>query len=91
MHLNNLKSPLKFGKHSGRTLKEVAKIDLSYIKWCVENIEEFGVDQAAINFFETDKSGQKIKSSNLIILKERLKKYGPKIIAAGLYYTDESE
>lgn len=34
----NIKTKFKFGKHKGRTIKEVFAIDPHYIKWIKKNL-----------------------------------------------------
>ena len=34
---------LEFGKYKGKTLEEVAKTDIAYVKWCAQNISDFAL------------------------------------------------
>lgn len=36
--------PLRFGKHKGKTLKEIAESDLGYLQWAVENMDNLDED-----------------------------------------------
>ena len=42
-----LQDPLTFGKCKGATLEVVIKQDPSYIRWCMENIPWFKIDEEA--------------------------------------------
>jgi hypothetical protein len=41
MKLFSLNTKFPFGKYKGKTLSEVSTLDLSYISWCLLNIETF--------------------------------------------------
>jgi hypothetical protein len=42
----DLDTPLRFGKHKGRTVEDVMAEDPYYLFWCLENVESFEVDDA---------------------------------------------
>jgi hypothetical protein len=44
MKLFTLNTKFAFGKHKGKTLSEVSNTDLSYISWCLLNLESFIID-----------------------------------------------
>lgn len=46
----NLDKILKFGKHKGKTIKEVLRVDPTYIEWAEKNIPHL--------LFEKKKSGE---------------------------------
>ena len=35
-----------FGRHKGKTLKQVLKVDFQYIDWCLRNVEDFVIAQS---------------------------------------------
>ena len=41
MKLFSLKTKFPFGKYKGKTLSDVSSVDLSYIIWCLLNVETF--------------------------------------------------
>jgi hypothetical protein len=41
MILYYLNTTFSFGKHKGKTVKEVLEIEPSYIKWCILNLNHF--------------------------------------------------
>ena len=42
-----LNSPMPFGKHKGTIIYNVIQEDVSYIAWCIENVESFKLDNEA--------------------------------------------
>ncbi len=46
----SLQDILTFGKYRGKTLRHVLTQDANYIKWCLDNIRNFSMDESAWNF-----------------------------------------
>jgi uncharacterized protein (DUF3820 family) len=45
----DLDTPLAFGKYKGRTVEDVLQCDPAYLLWAMENVDQFEVDDDAIN------------------------------------------
>ena len=50
-----LDTELKFGKYAGMEIWEVLNTDWTYIKWCLENINDFQLDNEAFESYERKK------------------------------------
>ena len=42
----DLDHKLTFGKHKGKTIEDVLEDDPRYLRWCMENIDDFELDRA---------------------------------------------
>ncbi len=46
-----LQDIFRFGKHKGKTLKKVICIDVSYVEWCIGNVDRFELDTRAERYY----------------------------------------
>lgn len=53
MTKKSLNSKFFFGKHKGKTVKEVIKSDTLYVRWCIANIDNFELDTKAYNLYKS--------------------------------------
>jgi len=63
MKLYNINDQFTFGKHSGKTILEVTSEDLSYINWCLINLDHFVISDETIQ--QIQKIVPKFKLSDL--------------------------
>ena len=48
----SLNSKFDFGKHKGKNVAEIIENEPTYIKWCIENIDNFELDNEAYEEYE---------------------------------------
>lgn len=55
--LRSITNVLEFGKHKGKTIQQVMKIDSNYLHWALQNIPDFKLNRNALLLLppETDK------------------------------------
>lgn len=53
MKAYDLQTVFKFGKHKGKSLAEVAAINVHYIIWCIKNVDNFYISTDTINDINT--------------------------------------
>ena len=49
----SLDSLIDFGKHKGKTIKDVICKDVTYIEWAVTQVTSFELDNEAFSLYET--------------------------------------
>lgn len=49
----DLDSVMGFGKYKDETVEEVLEKDPTYLRWCLENIPRFTVDNALLDAIES--------------------------------------
>jgi len=75
MKFYEIDTELTFGKHSGKTLREIVEIEYSYIHWCLNNIDHFIIDGYTANQLNKVNSSFSLWDEEKIILKERIEEY----------------
>lgn len=50
----NLNTKFDFGKHKGKTVEEVCDDDPSYVEWCIDNVDDFELDNEAYDYYEDE-------------------------------------
>jgi hypothetical protein len=47
---------IAFGKHKGKTYKQVIDTDLGYIRWCLNNIPNFRLERLAEKYLKDEEN-----------------------------------
>ena len=73
----NLETEFSFGKFEGKTVKEVLDLQISYLEWCLLNLDHFYVSDEVIAeikllkpSFEISESTVKVRDSKLATWQE---------------------
>ena len=51
----SLSSLYNFGKHKGKSIKQVIDEDINYVVWCISDIPEFKLDKESELYFRKNK------------------------------------
>lgn len=55
----DLDDTVTFGKHKGLTVEDVMEVDPGWLKWAMENVDDFELDQAVADEVTMLCSGQR--------------------------------
>jgi hypothetical protein len=71
MKFYNLDTQFTFGKFEGKTLKEVIKIDVSYLEWCSINLDHFYLSDETIDLITKIQSDFRLSTTAIAILEKK--------------------
>lgn len=60
-----LSSLYNFGKHKGKSIKQVIDEDINYVVWCISDIPEFKLDKESELYFRQNKHKIHINHSRI--------------------------
>lgn len=75
MDFYELKTELTFGKHIGRTLREVVEMEPSYLNWCILNEDMLYISAETLEIIRKINPKIPISEEAIVLLQERFKKY----------------
>ena len=67
----DLDTELHFGKFMGMSLKQILKIQPSYVVWCLSNLDHFVIDEDTISDIEMRFPGFSLSDSDRTVLEEK--------------------
>lgn len=88
MKFYQLSTVFTFGKHQGKTLKEIVETAPSYINWCIMNLNHFYIDEPTIQNLKELNSVFSLSQDNLNKLAS---KYSEMIEEDDKYYDDSND
>ncbi len=71
MKFYNLDTQFTFGKFEGKTLKEVIKIDVSYLEWCSTNLDHFYLSDETIDLITKIQSDFRLSTTAKKVLEKK--------------------
>ena len=71
MKFYNLDTQFTFGKFEGKTLKEVIKIDVSYLEWCSTNLDHFYLLDETIDLITKIQSDFRLSATAKEVLEKK--------------------